>query len=351
MNEKDNKFRILSIDGGGIRGIIPAKVLFHLEEEAIKKDGPNARLCDYFDLVCGTSTGGIIAIGIALGMTAKEILNLYKDNAKKIFPSKSTAKAFLANKPYYDRKALEELLAKNFNQQDYHNNTARICHCKTRLCIPSYDLDKGKEHVFKTNHLHNITRDCHMPVVNVALATAAAPVYFSPYSFKYTEMNSVNECSYINNVDGGVLANNPALIGLTEAVYCLDIPLENIEVLSLGTGTFNLKDQACNKKRGLRYWLLPHKRSLRIYEVMASGQSVYIDNTMKLMSQGAGHDQKGRFIYYRIQEMLEQNIPMDASDEESLNRLVNIGQELYKNNLEHLEHFIQHKVEPYKHNI
>jgi patatin-like phospholipase/acyl hydrolase len=164
-------------------------------------------------------------------------------------------------------------------------------------------------------------------------------------------MNSVNECSYINNVDGGVLANNPALIGLTEAVYCLDIPLENIEVLSLGTGTFNLKDQSSIKKRGLRYWLLPHKKSLRIYEVMASGQSIYIDNTMKLMSQGAGHDQKGRFRYHRIQKMLEQNIPMDASDDESLNRLANIGQELYKNDLEHLKHFIQHKIEPYKHNI
>ena len=351
MNKKDNKFRILSIDGGGIRGIIPAKVLYHLEEEVIKKDGPNARLCDYFDLVCGTSTGGIIAIGIALGMTAKEILNLYKGNAKKIFPSKSAVKAFLVNKPFYDNKALEKLLAQNFNQQDYHNNIARIYHCKTRLCIPAYDLDKGEEHVFKTDHLHNITRDCHIPVVNVALATAAAPVYFSPYSFKYTDMNSVNECSYINNVDGGVLANNPTLIGLTEAVYCLDIPLENIEILSLGTGTFCLKDQAQNKKRGLRYWLFPHKNNLRIYEVMSSGQSIYIDNTMKLMSQGAGHDQKGRFRYIRIQKMLDQNIPMDATDEESLNRLSNIGQELYKSHLDKLKPFIQNKVEPYKHNI
>ena len=326
MNKTDKKFRILSIDGGGIRGIIPARVLYSLEEEAIKKDGPNARLCDYFDLVCGTSTGGIIAIGIALGMTAKEILNLYKENAKKIFPSKSIIKAILTDKPFYAREALENLLADNFNKQDYHNNQTRIYHCKTRLCIPAYDLDKGEAHVFKTDHLHNITKDCHMPVVKVALATAAAPVYFSPYSFNYTEMNSVNECSYINNVDGGVLANNPALIGLTEAVYCLDIPLENIEVLSLGTGTYNLKDQACNKKRGPLYWLFPHNNNLRIYELMASGQSVYIDNTMKLMSQGAGHDQKELFKYLRIQKMLDQNIPMDATDKASLNRLANIGQ-------------------------
>lgn len=89
MQDNISNFKILSIDGGGIRGVIPAKILCDLEEEAIKKDGPEARLCDYFDLVCGTSTGGIIAIGIALGMTAKEILNLYMKNATKIFPKKN----------------------------------------------------------------------------------------------------------------------------------------------------------------------------------------------------------------------------------------------------------------------
>ena len=86
MQDNISNFKILSIDGGGIRGVIPAKILCDLEEEAIKKDGPEARLCDYFDLVCGTSTGGIIAIGIALGMTANEILNLYMKNAPIIFP-------------------------------------------------------------------------------------------------------------------------------------------------------------------------------------------------------------------------------------------------------------------------
>lgn len=143
MSEK-RKFKILSIDGGGIRGIIPAKVLYHLEEEAIKKDGADARLCDYFDLVCGTSTGGIIAIGIALGMTAKDILKLYQENAKRIFPHKSLWHAFIKNEPFYSREALEKLLAESFNPFDYRTNDTRIYHCKTRLCIPTYDLDKGE---------------------------------------------------------------------------------------------------------------------------------------------------------------------------------------------------------------
>ena len=349
---KKRKFKILSIDGGGIRGIIPAKVLYHLEEEAIKKDGADARLCDYFDLVCGTSTGGIIAIGIALGMTAKDILKLYQENAKIIFPHKSLWQAFIKNEPFYSREALEKLLAESFNPFDYRTNDTRIYHCKTRLCIPTYDLDKGEQHVFKTDHLPNYPRDCHIPVVNAALATAAAPVSFTPHSFNFCDMNSTNRSDYINNVDGGVLANNPTLLGLTEAVYCIGIPLEDIEILSLGTGTFNLKDRIIGKKRGVRYWLCPNRqKSIRIYEVMSSGQSVYIDNTMKLMCNGAGYDQKGRFVYRRIQEKLEENIPMDATDKYSLDLLANIGQNLFKLNVDLLKPFIQDKIEPYKHNI
>jgi len=86
MEEK--KFKILSIDGGGMRGIIPAKILCELEEELQKDHGEDARLCDYFDLICGTSTGGIIAIGLALGMSAKEMLNLYIEHGKEIFSHK-----------------------------------------------------------------------------------------------------------------------------------------------------------------------------------------------------------------------------------------------------------------------
>lgn len=349
---ENRKFKILSIDGGGIRGIIPAKILSYLEEEAIKKDGEEARLCDYFDLICGTSTGGIIAIGIALGMTAKDILKLYQENAKRIFPHKSLLQAFIKNKPFYGRETLQKLLAESFNSFDYQTNDTRIYHCKTRLCIPTYDLDKGEQHVFKTDHLPNYQRDCHIPVVDAALATAAAPVYFTPHSFNFNDMNSTNRNDYINNVDGGVLANNPALLGLTEAVYCIGVPLENIEMLSLGTGTYNLKDSMIDKKRGIRYWLFSNmQNSIPIYEVMSSGQSLYIDNTIKLMCNGAGHDQKGRFVYCRIQEKLEDNIPMDATDKTSLDRLANIGQNLYKKNVDIIKPFICDKIKPYSHNI
>ena len=342
-------FKILSIDGGGIRGIIPAKILCDLEEEAIKKDGPNARLCDYFDLICGTSTGGIIAIGLALGMTAKEILDLYMEHAKEIFPSKSIISAVLRNKSFYNRECLANLLKENYGKFSRSKDT-RIFHCKTRLCIPAYDLDKGSVHVYKTDHLPQYHRDCHIPAVDVALATAAAPVFFSPYTFSYNDINTTNRNTILNNVDGGVLANNPSLIGLTEALFCIGHPIDNIELLSLGTGSINLKEKKAKKKMGARYWLYPgRKQGLRIYELMSSAQSIYIDNMMKISCKGPGCSSYNRFNYIRIQKELDYNIPLDATDDDILTSLSSIGQELYKENGEKLRPFLNNKITSYKH--
>ena len=342
------KFKILSIDGGGIRGIIPAKVLCDLEEEIIAKDGPSARLCDYFDLVCGTSTGGIIAIGIALGITAKEILNLYKEHAQTIFPKGSLIKSFLFNKPLYDRVPLKKLLEEYYGKCTRNNDT-RIKDCKTRLCVPVYDLDKGTVHVFKTNHCPQFSRDCHIPVVDVALSTAAAPTYFAPHSFQYHDIGTTNTNYYFNNVDGGVLANNPTLIGLTEALYCLKVPMSNINILSIGTGSFNLKDTRENKKMGLRYWINPSKKNgLRIYELMSSAQSIFIDGTINMMCKGAGCSSERNFVYVRAQTELDRNIPLNAVDSDTINRLENFGQELYKEKYDLIIPFINDKIISYK---
>ena len=346
------EFKILSIDGGGIRGIIPAKVLCDLEEEILKKDGPNARLCDYFDLVCGTSTGAIIAIGIALGMTAKEILSIYQENAETIFPKHTRFHALISlikNKPLYDRENLKKLL-ENYYGKCTRTKDTRIKDCKTRLCVPVYDLDKGTVHVFKTDHCAQFTRDCHIPVVDVALSTAAAPVYFSPHTFHYQDIGTTNTNHFYNNIDGGVLANNPALIGLTEAMYCLNIPMENINLLSIGTGTMNLKDSTDNEKIGVGYWINPRSSSgLRIYELMSSAQSIYIDGTINMMCKGAGCSTKRNFNYVRVQKLLDYNIALNATDKKTLERLENFGQELYKEKSELMRTFIENKITPYEH--
>lgn len=333
-------FKILSIDGGGMRGVIPAKVLCELEEELQRSHGESARLCDYFDLICGTSTGGIIAIGLALGMSAKEMLSLYVEHGKKIFSNK-WFRLFTKGR-FYDQSILKKFLMDAYGD-------ARLDDCRTRICIPTYDLYRGVIHVLKTRHHEGLSRDYHMPAVDAALSTSAAPVYFHPYSFHYTNIGSENINSAFHHIDGGVFANNPALIGITEAHSCLNVPLENIELLSLGTGEILLKELKPNKKIRASYWLNPiGPDGLRLYELVASAQSVNIHNTLTMLQKGIGKNEEERFKYIRIQQVLDKKIDLDASDDESLEILMHIGQELYKLNDTDLKSFIKTRIEAYE---
>lgn len=343
-------FKILSIDGGGIRGIIPAKILCRLEEEMIKKDGERARLCDYFDLICGTSTGSIIAIGLALGMKASDILQLYTEYADKIFSKKKNSFcALITNEPFYERKNLEKLLSNAYNTAAGKKDPI-IADCKTRICIPTYDLGLGKLHVLKTDHLTLYNNDYHIPAKDVALSSSAAPTYFMPHSFSYYQQGTNNENCCQNYIDGGVFANNPALIGLTEALYKLDVKIEDIELLSLGTGILPLSENNPSEKMGLKYWINPiSDKGLRIYELMASAQALYIDNTLNLMATGVGIKEGKRFNYIRVQHVLSEDIKLDTTDKDMINKLVHIGSDCYQNNHEFITPFISQKVTPYTH--
>ena len=323
-----------------MRGIIPAKILCELEEELRRRNGKGARLCDYFDLICGTSTGGIIAIGLALGMSAKELLGFYCEHGKDIFKINIIDR--LQKHCLYDRTTLKRYLTDAYGE-------TKINDCKTRICIPTYDLYNGTIHVLKTPHLPEYVRDLHIPTVDAALCTAAAPVYFEPYSFKYKSIDSDSENQAHFHIDGGVFANNPTLIGLIEATRCLSINLNDVALLSIGTGQTLLKQTNFNRRMGFLYWLNPKsKESLRIYELAASAQAVNIDNTLSLICKGAGNTEEKRFSYIRLQEPLQKDIKLDAVDEDSINALLVIGQELYKHNATKLYPFIETKVKPYR---
>lgn len=336
----EQKFKILSIDGGGMRGIIPAKILCELEEELQRREGPDARLCDYFDLICGTSTGGIIAIGLALGISAKDILDLYVKHGKEIFSHKWIR--FLIKGRFYDQCVLKKFLTEAYKD-------SRIDDCRTRICIPTYDLYRGTIHVLKTRHHERLSQDYHIPAVDAALSTSAAPVYFHPYTFRYTNIDSDNMNSAFHHVDGGVFANNPALIGITEAHSCLNVPLEDVELLSLGTGEILLKEIKPNKRMRAGYWLNPiGYEGLRLYELVASSQSINIHNTLTMLQKGIGKSEEKRFTYIRIQPALDRKIDLDATDDESLEVLMHIGQELYKLNDTDLKSFIATRVQQYE---
>lgn len=196
-------FRILSIDGGGIKGAFAASALAALEDDL------RCRAVEHFDLITGTSTGGIIAIGLGLGLSAREILEFYKSKGPEIFPSTSLVqrtggaiRQFLGG-PKHSHETLRSALEAVFGDRRFGESTCR-------LVIPTYDAVGGRIFVMKTAHHQRFRYDIEARAVDVALATSAAPTYFAAARFPQHE-----GASYI---DGGVWANCPVLVGLTEAV-------------------------------------------------------------------------------------------------------------------------------------
>ncbi len=211
---KDRPFRILAVDGGGIRGIFPAAVLAEIE----RRYTGGASVADYFDLAVGTSTGGIIAVGLGAGMDAAALRDLYIERGPDIFPAGQHGRLSDLARYVYDRGALEGILRE-------HLGTKRFGESRVRLCIPAFEGKHSEVYMFKTPHHEDYKTDRFEEMVTVALATAAAPTYFRPLEHN----------SYVL-VDGGVWANNPIMLGLVEALSAFDVSRDQIEILSLGCG-------------------------------------------------------------------------------------------------------------------
>lgn len=214
----DTTFKILSLDGGGIKGIFPACVLAYLEENYL--DGQP--IGDYFDLISGTSTGGIIALGLGAGLTARSLQDLYANEGHRVFPPNQRLRGQrlfrrLA-KTRYDRAALDELLWRTLD-------TRTLRESRYRLLIPATEAKHGDPAVYKTPHHPGYFLDGDKPMAEVAAATSAAPTYLKP----------VIQDGYIL-LDGGIWANNPTMMGLVEALTCFAVQREQIAILSIGCG-------------------------------------------------------------------------------------------------------------------
>lgn len=214
--------RILAIDGGGIRGTFPAAFLANIE-----KDLPHP-IGSYFDLIAGTSTGGIIAIGLALGMRAEELLELYETKGPAIFgqtvggitgwlAKRRRHGKWLFRGPKYDSMPLRQALDDVLGQR-------RLGEARTRLLIPAWHPQTQDVYVFKTAHHPRFKTDYKELAVDAAMATAAAPTYFR-------EHITAND---VGLVDGGLWANNPTGIAVVEAVGVLGWPANALKVLSIG---------------------------------------------------------------------------------------------------------------------
>lgn len=216
---KGRRFRILSIDGGGIKGLFPATVLAELEQRFLD----SGSITKYFDLVAGTSTGGIIALGLGAGLRASELAELYSSRGAEIFPEGGLIRKHLRVarnllRYQYERTALESVLLDTLGAKLLGDSVVR-------LCIPSFEGKHSEVFVFKTPHHPDYKVDRFEPMIKVALATSAAPTYFRPV-----------EHNGYTLVDGGVWANNPIMLAVIEALICFNLERDQIDVLSLGCG-------------------------------------------------------------------------------------------------------------------
>ena len=209
-------FRVLALDGGGVRGACTAAYLVRLEE---RLDAP---LAQYFDLICGTSTGGILALGLATGHPAAELLDLYRTRAGVLFRRRHPwlpKPVAMAVDSLYRSDGLHAELRGVLGADTVLGDAA------TRVCVPAMNVTTGRATVFKTRHMADLERDHLLPAWLVAAATSAAPVYFDPVE--------VPGCGHY--VDGGLWANTPATVGILEALR-LGHALADVDLLSIGTG-------------------------------------------------------------------------------------------------------------------
>jgi predicted acylesterase/phospholipase RssA len=209
-------YRVLALDGGGLRGIFTAAVLAELESAF------GSAFIEQFDLLVGTSTGGIIALGLASGKTASDMLGFYKDAGPQIFAKPRRVGKWV--RPKYKRGPLDALLQAEFGDITL-NGLGRA------VCITAHELVSGTTRVWKDDHAPGLRGGGDLPVWKVAAATSAAPTYFAPVRLMGAD----------SHVDGGVWSNNPALVGITEAVRYGGATLQDIRLLSVGTTSTPLR--------------------------------------------------------------------------------------------------------------
>lgn len=216
-------FKILSLDGGGIKGIYTAELL-RLCEERLGRGQPVAR---YFDMIAGTSTGGIIALGLGLGISTGDIAAFCRDDGRNIFPpspggwlGKARQLAGWAFSPKLAHHELDEALKRRFGDHT-------LGEAMPRLVVPAFMMPKTEIAVFKTDHHEDFRNDHRTPMWRVARSTSAAPTYLKGHEHE--------ESGHIF-IDGGVWANNPAMVALVDALTAYDLDTQQIDIFSIGTG-------------------------------------------------------------------------------------------------------------------
>jgi uncharacterized protein len=303
-------YRVLAVDGGGVRGIIPALVLAAIE------DLTKRPIHQLFDLVSGTSTGGILALGLTkpgsdgkVEKSALDVVRLYEEEGSAIFPSSFLQGLHLGaiRGSKYDCAGIESTLTKYFGD-------ARLQDALTPVLIPSYDIEKQTPMFFKSIKARDNPAEYDFPMRLVARATSAAPTYFTPL-----KIETADPLNYYALVDGGLVAGNPALCAYAEAVKLGKIGEGGVALLSIGTGELRRiykYDSACTW--GQLEWAQP------VIDIVMQGSNTAIDYQLQQILQPSGPNQN----YFRLQvELSATSANMDDARASNLKALMDLTED------------------------
>ncbi|BDF52673.1 MULTISPECIES: CBASS cGAMP-activated phospholipase [Butyricimonas] len=312
-------FKILCIDGGGIKGLYSAQLLAEFEEIF------ETKISDHFDLICGTSTGGIIALAASAKVPMKKVVQFYNTEGPRIFSQHykkfggignfllSIKQALFCSK--YDGKKLESALRNVFGDK-------KLGDSNNLLCIPAYNITMATPRVFKKDY-GTLCYDSNKSYVDVAMATAAAPTYLP--------IREINDIGY---VDGGLWANNPTLVGVSEFVFkhCkpakerTESDYDSVEILSISS---------CEKKGGRTYKY--KKRSFMgwkdcLFDLYSNGQAHCNSFFLSHIEKHLDFDLKiVRVTHKPLSANQQKNIDMDNASAHSCKILRSLGKDTAAN--------------------
>ncbi|CAN6910730.1 unnamed protein product [Brassica oleracea] len=260
---------ILSLDGGGVRGIIAGVILAYLEKQLQEIDGEDVRLADYFDVVSGTSTGGLMTAMLTVPgengrpqLAAKDIVPFYLEHCPKIFPQPEGLAALLPklpkllSGPKYSGKYLRKLLSKLLGETKLHQTV-------TNVVIPTFDMKKLQPTIF-SSYQALVDPSLDVKISDICLGTSAAPTFFPPHYF--SNEDSQGKTSEFHLVDGAVTANNPTLVAMTAVTKQIlknnpdmgklkPLGYDKFLVISIGTGT-SKKEMKYSAKKAAKWGII-----------------------------------------------------------------------------------------------
>jgi predicted acylesterase/phospholipase RssA len=259
------RFQILALSGGGFRGLYTARLLADFEDEI------GAPIATRFDLIAGTSIGGVIALALALEVPASRIVALLTEYGDKIFQRRWSL-AGIWRAPFSSRRLVELL-------SDHTMFGERLLGaCAHRVVIPAINYSTGRPQIFKTPHHVNFKRDHKFRIVDIAMATSAAPGYFARYTFNHNQF-----------VDGGLYANAPGLLAVHEAQYSLQRLPSDIHVMAIGTmsSKFTVNPRR-NREGGTYDWggINPANMPKRLFGLSISVQEALSDFVLSHLLPG-----------------------------------------------------------------